>query len=66
MDQEKSRNEQSLYPIPPKKGEMIGNLTILKLDVTLPIYHGMDEDELERGVEHIAGLVLPGETTTPF
>jgi sortase A len=58
---EKSSREQSLYPIPPKKGEMIGNLIIPKLDVTLPIYHGTDEDELERGVGHFAGSVLPGE-----
>jgi sortase A len=58
---EKSSREQPLYPIPPKKGEMIGNLIIPKLGVTLPIYHGTDEDELERGVGHFAGSVLPGE-----
>jgi sortase A len=58
---EKGGKEQALYPIPPKKGEMIGNLIIPKLGVTLPIYHGTDEDELERGVGHFAGSVLPGE-----
>jgi LPXTG-site transpeptidase (sortase) family protein len=27
----------------------------------LPIYHGTDEEELEKGVGHFAGSVLPGE-----
>jgi sortase A len=61
ISKEKNVKKQPLYPIPPKKGEMIGNLIIPKLDVTLPIYHGTDEDELERGVGHFAGSVLPGE-----
>ncbi|MGM0877901.1 MAG: class D sortase [Bacillota bacterium] len=45
----------------PKKGDLIGKLIIPKLDATLPIYHGTDEDELEKGVGHFAGSVLPGE-----
>nr|WP_246861340.1 class D sortase [Bacillus sp. REN3] len=55
----KKKNE--LYPKRPKQGEMIGNLSIPKLKANLPIYHGTDEDELERGVGHFAGSVLPGE-----
>ncbi|MEH7886687.1 class D sortase [Bacillus sp. JJ1609] len=54
-----SRN--SLYPEAPEQGEMIGNLSIPKLEANLPIYHGTDEDELEKGVGHFAGSVLPGE-----
>lgn len=50
-----------LYPERPKKGEEIGNLHIPKLEANLPIYHGTDEDELEKGVGHFAGSVLPGE-----
>lgn len=53
--------EKELYPVRPKIGERIGELYIPKLDATLPIYHGTDEDELEKGVGHYAGSVLPGE-----
>ncbi len=55
----KKKNE--LYPHRPNKGEMMGNLSIPKLEANLPIYHGTDEDELEKGVGHFAGSVLPGE-----
>lgn len=50
-----------LYPVRPEIGEEIGELYIPKLDEVLPIYHGTDEDELEKGVGHFAGSVLPGE-----
>ncbi|AMX83375.1 sortase [Geobacillus subterraneus] len=50
-----------LYPDRPKTGEQIGELIIPKLNASLPIYHGTDEDELEKGVGHYAGSVLPGE-----
>ncbi|MGM7722967.1 class D sortase [Metabacillus sp. Hm71] len=53
--------EEELYSERPKKGEEIGELYIPKLNATLPIYHGTDEDELERGVGHFAESVLPGE-----
>lgn len=42
-------------------GEKIGDLVIPKIGAELPIYHGTDEDELEKGVGHYAGSVLPGE-----
>lgn len=45
----------------PKEGELMGELYIPKLDKTLPIIHGTDEDELAKGVGHFAGSVLPGE-----
>ncbi|GGD23194.1 class D sortase [Pontibacillus salipaludis] len=54
-------NEKPLYSERPKEGERIGDLYIPKLDATLPIYHGTDEDELAKGVGHFAGSVLPGE-----
>ncbi|WP_246017756.1 class D sortase [Mesobacillus subterraneus] len=53
--------KKELYAQRPKKGEMMGNLTIPKIKANLPIYHGTDEDELEKGVGHFAGSVLPGE-----
>ncbi|MBS4177490.1 class D sortase [Bacillus sp. FJAT-49731] len=56
-----SEKDDVLYPNRPKKGEEIGTLFIPKLDATLPIIHGTDEDELEKGVGHFAGSVLPGE-----
>ncbi|MBT2641715.1 class D sortase [Bacillus sp. ISL-41] len=60
-DRKTQENSASLYSVRPEKGEMIGNLTIPKLNANLPIYHGTDEDELEKGVGHFAGSVLPGE-----
>ncbi|KKI90647.1 sortase [Bacillus sp. SA1-12] len=53
--------DEELYSERPKIGEEIGELYIPKLNATLPIYHGTDEDELEKGVGHFAGSVLPGE-----
>lgn len=53
--------KKSLYSRQPEIGENIGTLYIPKLDATLPIYHGTNEDELEKGVGHYADSVLPGE-----
>ncbi|WP_053360617.1 class D sortase [Bacillus sp. FJAT-27251] len=50
-----------LYPVRPKQGEEFGVLSIPKISAELPIFHGTDEDELEKGVGHFAGSVLPGE-----
>lgn len=60
-DRETRKSPASLYSERPEEGEIIGNLIIPKLDANLPIYHGTDEDELEKGVGHFAGSVLPGE-----
>jgi sortase A len=54
-------DELPLYPIRPNKGDLVGNLYIPKLDANLPIFYGTDEDELEKGVGHFTGSVLPGE-----
>ncbi|RID81749.1 class D sortase [Mesobacillus zeae] len=56
-----TKSEPVLYPERPSKGEVIGELVIPKIEASLPIYHGTDEDELDQGVGHFAGSVLPGE-----
>jgi sortase A len=53
--------KKELYPVRPKTGEEIGELYIPKLKTKLPIFHGTNEDEPEKGVGHFAGSVLPGE-----
>lgn len=60
VDKQKKDREQ-LYSKEPSEGEEIGELYIPKLNSRLPIYHGTNEDELEKGVGHFAGSVLPGE-----
>ena len=47
---------------------IIGILTIDKIDVKLPIYHGTDEGVLQVGLGHIPGTSLPvgGEGTHAF
>ncbi|MDR4927818.1 class D sortase [Peribacillus simplex] len=57
----KKTTKKELYPVRPKTGEEIGELYIPKLKAKLPIFHGTNEDELEKGVGHFAGSVLPGE-----
>ncbi|MFF5814163.1 class D sortase [Peribacillus butanolivorans] len=54
-------DEDELYDTRPETGDLIGELYIPKLEATLPIYHGTNEDELEKGVGHFAESVLPGE-----
>lgn len=56
------KNEgNSLYPEQPKEGQRIGKITVPKLGITIPIYEGTDEAELEKGVGHFSESVLPGE-----
>lgn len=57
----KQETNDSLYPVRPEKGENIGKLIIPKLGASLPIVHGTDEEELEKGVGHFSKSVLPGE-----
>ncbi len=45
----------------PKDGDVIGLLHIPKLDKTLPIIEGTDEDMLEKGVGHYSSTVFPGD-----
>jgi len=60
-DTKTEKNSAVLYPRKPKVGENIGELVIPKLNAVLPIYHGTNEEELDKGVGHYAGSVLPGE-----
>ncbi len=50
------------YPSNPQIGDLMGELIIPKLGASLPIIHGTDEDELEKGVGHYAGSVMPGQS----
>ncbi len=52
---------QQLYTSRPNPGELFGELSIPKLNLTLPIYEGTGTDELDLGVGHYTGSVLPGE-----
>ncbi|MGA4721684.1 class D sortase [Fictibacillus nanhaiensis] len=45
----------------PNRGEVIGLLSIPKIDAELAIIEGTDPDELERGVGHYSESSLPGE-----
>lgn len=58
---EEEEEKEVLYPDKPEVGEEIGELYIPKIKSVLPIIHGTDEDELEKGVGHYAGSVMPGE-----
>lgn len=42
-------------------GDLIGNLAIPELEVSIPIYHGASEEELKKGIGHVANSKLPGE-----
>ena len=44
---------------------IMGYVTVPKIDVTLPIYHGTDSGTLERGIGHLLGTSLPvgGDST---
>ncbi len=45
----------------PGKGDYFADLIIPKLQAKMPVIEGTHEDELEKGVGHYAGSVLPGE-----
>jgi sortase A len=45
----------------PEKGEHFADLIIPALEAKMPIIEGTHEDELDKGVGHYAGSVLPGE-----
>jgi sortase A len=59
--QKESSADNSLYDRRQKIGEQMGVLKIPRLDASLSIFHGTNDDELEKGVGHFAGSVLPGE-----
>ncbi len=55
------REAQLLYLKRPERGDHFGTLAIPKLKLTVPIYEGTGTDELDLGVGHYVGSVLPGE-----
>lgn len=46
----------------PKVGQEIGKLFIPKLNISIPIFHGTTENELQKGVGHVIGTALFGES----
>jgi sortase A len=56
-----SRPQQAALPAKPKIGEQIGALFIPKLGVSIPIYHGVTEEQLRKGIGHYPKSALPGE-----
>lgn len=61
LEAEGATKEPIVYEVRPEPGEQFGELYIPKLAVTLPVFEGTDEEELELGVGHYDGSVLPGE-----
>ncbi|VEF48980.1 sortase family protein [Bacillus freudenreichii] len=49
------------YSFDPQVGDEIGILKLPRLDESLPIVEGVDEDELAKGVGHYGGTALPSE-----
>ena len=47
--------------VKPQIGEQIGMLSIPKLGVFIPIYHGTEEEQLRKGIGHYPKSALPGE-----
>ena len=45
----------------PKRGDFIGTLSIPVLKKTFPIFEGTETSQLQKGVGHFEGSVLPGE-----
>ncbi|MCV9886461.1 class D sortase [Metabacillus halosaccharovorans] len=52
---------QTVTSFPIEEGEKIGILSIPKLEKTLPIYEGVGEDILKKGIGHIPSTPLPGQ-----
>lgn len=54
------QTEEPEYTSAPQKGEVIGKMTIPRLNRQLPIIEGTGQAELRKGVGHYIGSVLPG------
>ncbi|MBM7602773.1 sortase A [Metabacillus crassostreae] len=61
MEQEMDENEGSTNTDKPDEGEKIGEISIPKLDMSVPIYEGTNEEELGKGAGHYSNSVMPGE-----
>jgi sortase A len=49
------------FSVSANAGEEIGKLHIPKLNIIIPIFHGTSDQELQKGVGHVAGTAFPGE-----
>lgn len=62
-----SEEEQSLYQeiLNASEDGMLGYISIPKIEVSIPIYHGTEEEVLQKGAGHLKGSSLPvgGENT---
>jgi sortase A len=57
----KTRVKRFTNEVKVEVGEEIGSLHIPKLKMSIPIFHGTNEDELIKGVGHVTGTAFPGE-----
>ncbi|MBD1370832.1 class D sortase [Hazenella sp. IB182357] len=55
------KKKQLIWEERPTQGEHFADLIIPNLNAQIPIIEGTNEDELEQGIGHYAGSVLPGE-----
>ncbi|PMC35293.1 class D sortase [Bacillus sp. UMB0899] len=51
----------TMTSVPIQEGERIGILSIPKLEKTLPIFEGVEEETLKKGIGHIPSTPLPGQ-----
>ena len=56
-----NETSQMEEPFSPEEDDVIGVLHVPKIDATLPIIEGTDEEMLEKGVGHYSTTVFPGE-----
>jgi sortase A len=49
-----------LYPVAPEEGDLIGAITLPTLGLSWPIFEGTNDEQLDAGVGHFSGSVLPG------
>lgn len=56
---EQVQKEEEKPPAPPGEGDLIGRLTIPRLDVSAIVLEGVDKKTLRRGAGHIPATALP-------
>jgi sortase A len=49
-----------LYPVQPAVNDKVGTITLPSLGLSWPIFEGTTETQLQKGVGHYSGSVLPG------
>lgn len=61
MMSEEERMKRDALAYSANYAEQVGTLEIPKLDKSLPIVEGTDEDALDKGVGHLSNSVFPGQ-----